>query len=156
MSIVPSVTSLREGYGAVCDVVFSGASSLVAQVDPSGYFRDGVFLFHHELECDEAAVVEYIMGRVALVMTGSGGCCNLTTLAQYGACSVSCDVAFACWIVLLSAYVLSPLFNRCRELDLLHQIVRSKLVYQCALQGDGIEECLGFRFRFRFFVLFCL
>ena len=83
--------------------VFSGASRLVAQVDPSGWLRAGVFLFHHKLECGEAAIMEYIRGRVALVVMGSGGCCNLTDVAQSGTCGVSHEVAFACQVVLLSA-----------------------------------------------------
>ena len=65
MNVVPSVTSLREGHGAVGGVVFSGASRLMAQVDPSGWLHAGVFLFHHKLECDEAVVMEYIRGRGA-------------------------------------------------------------------------------------------
>ena len=128
MSIVPGLIILKERHGAVGGVVFSGALSLVAQVDPSGWLRDGVFLFHHELECDEAAVMEYIRGRVALVIAGSGGCCNLTACDAYG---VSCEVAFACRVVLLSANALSPLLNSCRELDLLRHMVRSELVHQC-------------------------
>ena len=56
------------------------------------------------------------------------------------ACSVSCEVAFACRIVLLSANELPPLFKSWYELDLLRQVVRSELVCQCPLQGDGIEE----------------
>ena len=80
MNVVPDVTSLREGHGNVGGAVFSGTSRLVAQVDPSGWLRAGVFSFHHKLECGKAAFMEYIRGRVALVITGSGGCCNLTTV----------------------------------------------------------------------------
>ena len=81
MSIVPGVMSLREGHDVVGGGVFSGALSLVAQVDPSGWSRAGMFLFHHEIKCDEAAAMEYIRGVVLLVIIGSGGCCNLTTVA---------------------------------------------------------------------------
>ena len=102
MSIVPGVMSLREGHDDVGGVVFSSALSLVVQVDPSGWSRAGVFLFHYEMECDEAAVVEYIRGRMILVIMGSGGCCNLTAVAQCGACSISRDVAFVCRVVLLT------------------------------------------------------
>ena len=69
-------------------VVFSCALRLVAQVNPSGWLRAGVFLFHHELECDEAAALN-ILGGVALVVTGSGGCRNLTAVAH---CGVVCPV----------------------------------------------------------------
>ena len=44
MNVVPGVTSLKEGHGyAVSGVVFSGTPSLVAQLDLSGWLRDGVF-----------------------------------------------------------------------------------------------------------------
>ena len=33
------------------------ATSLVAQVDPSGWSHAMVFLFHHKMEIDEAAIV---------------------------------------------------------------------------------------------------
>ena len=62
MGVVLGITSLREGHGAVGGVVFSGTLQLVAQVDPSGWLRAVVFLFHHELECDEPAVMEYTRG----------------------------------------------------------------------------------------------
>ena len=34
--------------------MFSGVPSLVAKVGLSCWLHAGVFLFHHELECDEA------------------------------------------------------------------------------------------------------
>ena len=49
MSVVPGVMSLREGHDVVGGGVFSGAASLVVQVDPSGWSRAGVFLFHYEM-----------------------------------------------------------------------------------------------------------
>ena len=71
---------------------------------------------------------------------GSSGCCNLTAVVQYGACGVSREVAFACRAVLLSANVLPPSFKIWCKLDMMRQMVRLELVYQCALQGDGMEE----------------
>ena len=62
MDVVPVVSSLNDGPGAVGDFMFYGAPSLVAQVDLSGWLRAGVFLFHHELGCDEATTVECIRG----------------------------------------------------------------------------------------------
>ena len=59
-------------------VVFLGTGSLVAQVDPFCWSHAGVFLFHHDMECDEAAVVEYIKGRVVLMIMDSGVFFNLT------------------------------------------------------------------------------
>ena len=111
MDTVPGVSSLKDGPGAVGGVVFSGAPDLVAQVDLSGWLRAGVFLFPHELERDEADAMDYIRGRVALVITGSGGCCNLTDVAQCGACGVYREVAFAFRVILLSDNVLPPLFR---------------------------------------------
>ena len=92
------------------------------------------------MEINEAAVMEYIRRRVVFVVVGSGGCCNRTTVTQCGACSVSCKVAFACQVVLLSANELPLLFKSWCELDLLCQMIRAELVNQCTIQGDTIEE----------------
>ena len=62
VSVVPGVTSLRERHDVVGDGVFLGATSLVVQVDPSGWSCAGVFLCHYEMECDEAAFVKHIRG----------------------------------------------------------------------------------------------
>ena len=60
MDVVPGISSLKDGPGAVSGAVFSGAPCLVLQVDLSGWLGAGVFLFHHELECDEATAMKYI------------------------------------------------------------------------------------------------
>ena len=74
------------------------------------------------------------------MITGSGICYNLTAVAQCGACGVSHDVTFAWRVILLSTNTLLTSFKSWRKLDLLRQMVRLELVYQCALQGDGMEE----------------
>ena len=82
MDVVPGVSSLEVGPGAVGNVVFSDAPGLVVQMDLSGWLRAEVFLVHHELKCDEAATVEYIRGMMALVIVGSVGCCKFTAMVQ--------------------------------------------------------------------------
>ena len=62
MDFVPGVLSLKDGPGDVGGVMLSIAPSLVAQVDLSSWLRAGVFLFHHEFECDEPAIMEHIRG----------------------------------------------------------------------------------------------
>ena len=81
-----------------------------------------------------------ILGVVALVITGSGGGCNLTAVAQCGACSVSCGVVFACQVVLLSTNELPPSFKSWCKLGLLRQMVQSELVNHCTIQGDALEK----------------
>ena len=81
-------------------------------------------------------------GRLALVILGCDGCCSLTGSAQCGACVPSCEVAFACWVILLSANAFPPLFRSWYELDLLRHMVRSELDCQCTLQGADVEKPL--------------
>ena len=104
MSAVPAVMSLRVGgnVGSVGGAPLNAVSP-VAHADPSGWLRAWLFLFHYKMEIDEAAVMEYITRSLVLVIVGPGGCCDRTTVAQYGACSVSCEVAFVCQVALLSA-----------------------------------------------------
>ena len=63
-----------------------------------------------------------------------------TAVVQCVACSVSHEIAFLCRVILLSANELPSSFKSWCRLDLLRQMVWLELVYQCALQGDGIEE----------------
>ena len=65
MSVVPGVMSLREGRDVVSGGVFSSVAILVVVQVASRSFRLVTcwgILFHHELECDEAAVMEYSRG----------------------------------------------------------------------------------------------
>ena len=62
MSAFPAVVSLREGSHVWLDC------GIMAQVGPSSWSRVMVFLFHHDMEIDEAAVIEYIMRRVVLMI----------------------------------------------------------------------------------------
>ena len=55
---------------------------------------------------------------------------------------MSREVAVACRVVLLSANALPPSFKSWRKLYLLCQMVRSELICQCTLHGDGMEECV--------------
>ena len=91
--------------------MLSGALSLVARVSLSSWIRATLFLFEHELGYGEASAEEYIRGRVALAILGFDGCYSLTHLAQCGACGLSREIVFACWVVLLSANALPPLFE---------------------------------------------
>ena len=70
MDVSPCVLGLKAELGAVDGVVLSGAPSLKVQVSLSGWICAMLFLFNHELGCDEAPAKEYISGRVALVISG--------------------------------------------------------------------------------------
>ena len=142
MDVSPCVSGLKAGLGAVDGVLLSGAPSLSVWVSLPGWMSATLFLFDHELGYGEASAKEYISGRVALVILRFDGCCNLTRLAQCGACGPLYEIAFSCRVVLLSANTLTPLFESWHDLDLRHQMVRSKLARQCDLQGAGIEDHL--------------
>ena len=122
--------------------MLSGALSLVVQVNLSSWMRATLFLFDHELGYDDASAEEYIRGKVALVILGSDGYCSLTCSTQCGACGLSHEIAFVCWVFLLGANALPPSLESWHELDLFFWMVWSELACQCALQGAGIEECL--------------
>ena len=65
MSDFPAVMSLKGESDVDLDGGISLTTvSLMAQVDPSGWLRAMMFMFHHEMEIDEAAVVGYIKRRV--------------------------------------------------------------------------------------------
>ena len=111
MDVSPCVLGFKAGLGAVDGVVFSGAPSLKVRVSLSGWMHATLFLFDHKLGYDEASSKEYISGMVALVISGFDGCCSLTRLVQCGTCGPSREIAFACWVVLLSANALPPSFE---------------------------------------------
>lgn len=136
MDVSSSVLGLDADHGVVGE---GGAKVVLSQ---SGWSRATLFLFDHEMGYDEAAVREYIGGRVSLVISGFGGCCSLTRSAQCGACGLSHEIAFACRVVLLGANALPPSFKSWHELDLLRRMVRSELARQCELEGSDIEDRL--------------
>ena len=111
MDVSSCVPGFKVGLGAVGGVVFSGAHSPNVWVRLSGWMRATLFLFDQEMGYDDASAKGYISGRAALVISGFGGCCNLTRSAQCGACGLSHEIAFACWVVLLSANALPPAFE---------------------------------------------
>ena len=108
----------------------------MAQVDPSAWLHAMMFLSHHKMESDEEAAVGYIKRMVVLVIVGFSGCCKCTAAVQYGAISVSYDIALACRVILLSVNELPSSFKSWCELDLLCQMVQSELGSQCVIQCD--------------------
>ena len=89
MSAFPAVVSLREELDDELDGGISFTTTmLMTRTDPFSWLHAMMFSYHHEMEIDEAVVVEYIKRRVALVTVGSSGSCDLTAAVQCGVYSV--------------------------------------------------------------------
>ena len=81
MVILSGAFGLSEGPGVVGGVMFSGAPSPVVRMSPSGWVCATLFLFDYEMGYDEVSAKEYIAGKMALMISGSDGCCSFNRLA---------------------------------------------------------------------------